>query len=63
MNFKDVSILTKLAMFLFIASLVMVFIVEPFTAEFYILIFSMALTLTIIIFSIIKTRREIKKGE
>lgn len=64
MNYwKDTSILSKLALFLFIASLIMVFIVEPFSAEFYILIFSMILMLIIIVYSVIKVRKEIKKGE
>ena len=63
MNFKDTSILTKLALFLFIASLIMIFIVTPFSAEFYITIISMVLMLVVIVVSIIKTRREIKKDE
>lgn len=63
MNFKDTSILTKLALFLFIASLIMIFIVTPFSAEFYVTIISMVLMLVVIVVSIIKTRREIKKDE
>lgn len=63
MNLKDTSILTKLALFLFIACLIMVFIVEPFSAEFYILIISLVLMLVIIVVSIIKARKEIKNGE
>ena len=60
MNFKDVSILTKLAMFLFIACAIMLFIVKPLTAEFYILIIAMALMLIVIVVSIIKIRKNIK---
>lgn len=60
MKFSDKSILTKLAIFLFIASLIMLFIVEPLSAEFYILIFSMILMLSIIIVSFIKVRKDIK---
>ena len=63
MNFKDTSILTKLALFLFIASLIMIFIVTPFSAEFYITIISMVLMLIVVVVSIIKTRRDIKKDE
>ena len=63
MNFKDTSILTKLAMFLFIACFIMLFIVDKGSAEFYITIISMVLMLVIIIYSVIKTRKEIKKDE
>ena len=63
MNFKDTSILTKLALFLFIACSVMLFFVTPFSAEFYIMIFSDVLMLIVIVASIIKTRKEINKGE
>ena len=60
MNFKDTSILTKLAIFFFIACGIMLFIVKPFTAEFYIMIIAMALMLIVIIISIIKIRKDIK---
>ncbi|HHT66901.1 MAG TPA: hypothetical protein GX010_01540 [Erysipelotrichaceae bacterium] len=58
MDFKDVSLLAKLALFLLIASLVMIFFVTPFSAEFYIAIISAILMLVVVIVSAIKFRKE-----
>lgn len=68
---KVVSITLRLALFLFIANIIMLFIVEPFSAEFVITVISAALMLllvaTIVIVRLVKDKKdrakEIEKDE
>lgn len=68
---KVVSITLRLALFLFIANIIMLFIVEPFSAEFVITVISAALMLllvaTIVIIRLVKDKKgrakEIEKDE
>jgi len=57
------EIFVKLALVLFFFELVMLFIVEFGSAEFYILIFSMILMLMVVLFGFFKNRREAKNEE
>ena len=59
MNKGNKSIFIKLAMVIFIISIVMLFIVQFNSAEFYITIFTAILMAIVIIFGIIKIRRDI----
>lgn len=59
---KVVSITLRLALFLFIANIIMLFIVEPMSAEFIVTVISavlmLALVATIVIVRVVKDKKE-----
>ena len=60
---KKFTIFVKAALVLAIFEIVMLFIVQPLSAEFYVLLLSLILLLGFIVYAIIKIRKDIKRGK